>query len=520
MVKLTIMSIENVDPRIKKYKQIITVNPYNDEVYQYKNQTLKSLKKLEFNNNFVISYITNKDMIIASFDLGYSVDSEELDDLIYMKAYDELGLDTEKEYTIHHQKADADEHSNVYTLFISEPDVINQNLQLTLEKTKYIDLLLPAPLLFQTLYSSRDEKQILESAEAHCFIYFTMEDSFVTIYKDGKFLYAKSLEYSLEQIYEKYCALTGDRVDKKEFFETLESEGLKATNANYQQNLMKLFSDVFLQINDIIIYTKRAYNIETIGKLFLGSVNSPIIGLGDYGYNYLGIPTFNLDFKFDIKNDEWYVDQFQYMMVQSGLDYLESPLKIVNLSTTPRAPVFSKRASGQFIIATLLSSLAALSWPLSYILISYTNDATNLILTSKDNDFKKIDDKYKKILSAKQKVIGVKKKEFKTLQGIFNGKAKTLTAIYNKKVDYRLKSQFLFNFATDFTNHEIKVEKISSYEDKYVLHMVSPDEKKLTKYIKFISKKYFNEIHKIDIHRIEIDNVDMQYRGILEVEYR
>ena len=33
----------------------------------------------------------------------------------------------------------------------------------------------------------------------------------------------------------------------------------------------------------------------------MGSVNSPIIGLGDYGYNYLGIPTFNLDFKFDIK---------------------------------------------------------------------------------------------------------------------------------------------------------------------------------------------------------------------------
>jgi len=59
MVKLTIMSIENIDPRIKKYKKIITVNPYNDEAYQYKNQKLKAVEKLEFNNNFVISYITN-----------------------------------------------------------------------------------------------------------------------------------------------------------------------------------------------------------------------------------------------------------------------------------------------------------------------------------------------------------------------------------------------------------------------------------------------------------------------------
>jgi len=516
MVELTIMSIENIDPRIKKYKKIITVNPYIDEAYQYKDQTLKSVDRLEFNNNFVISYVTNKDMIIASFDLGYDVDVEEIDDLIYMKAYDELGLDPEKEYNIHHQKANIDEDSNLYNLFITEPEITDKNLQTTLEQTKYVDLVLPAPLLFQTLYTT----QTLESSEAHCFIYFTMQDAFVTIYKDGKFLYAKSLEYSLEHIYDKYCAIIGEKVDKKDFFETLESEGLKAVDSYYQQNITKIFSEIFLQINDIVIYTKRAYNIDTIGKLFLGSVKSPIIGLGDYGYNYLGIPTFNLDFKFDMKNDEWYVDQFQYMMVQSGLDYLQTPSKIVNLSTTPRAPVFSKRVSGQFIISTVVSSLVALSWPLSYLLISYTNDATNIILTSKDSDLKKIDMKYKKILAEKQKEIQEKKKEFGTLTNMFNGKAKTLTAIYNKKVDYRLKSQFLFDFANDLTGHEIKIEKLTSYEDRYTLHMVSSDEKKLTKYIKFISKKYFDDINKIDIHRIEIDDEDTLYRGILEVGYR
>ncbi len=101
---------------------------------------------------------------------------------------------------------------------------------------------------------------------------------------------SKSLEFSLQQIYERYCAIVGDRVDEKEFFNTLEAEGLKATDSTYQQNLMKIFSDVFLQINDIIIYAKRAYRIDIIKRLFLGSIKSPIIGLGDYGYNYLGIP--------------------------------------------------------------------------------------------------------------------------------------------------------------------------------------------------------------------------------------
>ncbi len=511
------MSIQTVDPRIKKFKKIITVNPYIHQYYQYKDQQLTRLEDLEFSNsNFVISYVTNKDMIIASFDLGYDVDPEEIDDVVYMKAYDELGLDPEKEYDIHHQKAGTEEGENLYNLFITEPETIEATNQEVLEKTKFIDLLLPAPLLFGTLYSSKT----LESNEAHCFIYFTMEDAFVSIYNEGRFLYSKSLEFSLEQIYEKYCAMIGEKVDKKEFLETLESEGLKATDLSYQQNLMKLFGEIFLQINDIIIYTKRAYNISTIGKLFLGSVKSPIIGLGDYGYNYLGIPTFNLDFSFNIKNDEWYVDQLQYMMVQSGLDYLEYPDRVVNLTRTPRPPVFAKRASGQFIIATVVTSLLALAWPLFYLMLAYSNDATNLLLSKKERELSKISQKYKKILSEKQSEIKKNKKELDRLEKIFEGKAKTLVSIHDKKVNYKLKSAFLYDFAHDLTAYDVKVEKIISKGDTFFLYMVSKDEKKLTQYIRYISEKYFSKIDNINIERIEMDNKDTKYRGILEVSYR
>jgi hypothetical protein len=517
MVDLTIMSIKTVDPRIKKFKNIITVNPYNHEYYQYKDQQFTPIENLGFNNsNFVISYISNKDMIIASFDLGYSVDPAEIDDVIYMKAYDELGLDPEKEYDIHHQKVDTNEQSHVYNLFIIEPEVIQERNSKIIETTKYIDLSIPAPLLFGTLYKG----EILERNEAHCFIYFTMEDTFVSIYNEGRFLYSKSLEFSLEQIYEKYCAMIGEKVDKKEFFETLESEGLKATDSFFQQNLMKLFSEIFLQINDIIIYIKRAYNLPSMGKLFLGSVQSPIIGLGDYGYNYLGIPTFNLDFNFGIKSDEWYIDQLQYMMVQSGLGYLENPDTFINLTNKPRPPVFSKRASGQFIIATAVSSLLALAWPLSYLALAYSNDASSLLLSKEEQELSAISKKYKKILEEKQALIQKHKKELKKLENIFEGKAKTLVSIHNRKVNYKFKSKFLYDFAKDLTKYNVKVEAIKSHEDSYSLHMISSDEKSLTKYIKYISEKYFSTIQKINIKRIKFNERDTKYRGILEVSYK
>ncbi len=510
------MSVETIDPRIKKFKKIIAIDPYSQNSYEYKENTLKATDKLSLDNkNFVISFVRNKDMIIASFDVGYDVAEEELDDMLYMKAYDELGLDPEKEYTITHQKADSEESSGVYNLFITEPEVIEEHTASLLEKTTYIDLLIPAPLLYKTLYSSGK----LDSSESHCYIYFTMDDAFITIYKDGEFLYSKSLEYSLTQIYEKYCAMIGEKVDEKEFFETLESEGLKAIDSEYQQNLMKMFGEIFLQINDIIIYTKRAYGIDIIQKLFLGSIKSPIIGLGDYGYNYLGIPTFNLDFNFDIKNDEWYVDQFQYMMVQSGLDYIENPKKVLNLTTVPRPPVFSKRASGQFIISATLSSLVALGYPLFFLVQAYMIDAHILQLSNENKTLTKITTKYKKILKEKKETIKKSKKELANLNTLFNGKAKTLSSIYNKKVDYRLKSGLLHRFANDLIEYKVNLEQITTKEDSFTLSVVSDDDKKITKYIKYISKKYFNDIKNIDIKRISIDDKDSLYRGVLKVSY-
>ena len=511
------MSEKTVDPRIKKFKKIITVNPYIQKYYQYKDESLTPIDNLEFHKgNFVISYLANKDMIIASIDLGFGVDEVDLEDTIYMKAYDELGLDPEKEYKIYHDKAEDDESSHVYNLFIFEPEVVEKYTNPIIEKTRYIDLLLPAPLLYKTLY----EQEILESSDAHCFVYFTMTDSFVSIYNNGKFLYSKSLEFSLEQIYERYCAIVGDRVDQAEFFEVLETEGLKAVDATYQQTLMKLFGEIFLQINDIIIYTKRAYNIDTIRRLFVGSDRSPIIGLGDYGYNYLGIPTDNLDYTFDIKNDEWYVDQFQYMMVQSGLNFIHNPSKVVNLTPIPRPPVFRKRTSGQFIISTAVASLIALAWPLYYLVYSYLNDAQILHLKSKESELSAISTEYKKILGEKQKIIKEKKKTLDGRVAIFDAKAKTLTSIYNKKVDYRLKSGLLDRFARDLVNYDVKLERMISQQNTFMFSMVSNDEKKITKYIKYISKKYFDEIKNINIERIDNENDDALYRGILKVSYR
>ncbi|CAA6809294.1 MAG: Unknown protein, partial [uncultured Sulfurovum sp.] len=112
------------------------------------------------------------------------------------------------------------------------------------------------------------------------------------------------------------------------------------------------------------------------------------------------------------------------------------------------------------------------------------------------------------------------KNELKKLEMIFESKAKTLTAIYNKKVNYNFKSNFLYIFSKDLKKFNVDVEEIFSEDDSFILHLIAKDEKNITKYIKYISKKYFKDIRSIDIKRIELNEKELIYRGTLQVNYK
>ena len=498
-------------------RNIITINAYTDKYYQYKANSFKPLKKLSYNtSNFNTSYLSNKDMINTTISLSRSIPEEDIADILDIKAYEELGLDHASEYIISSREVESSGEEREFNIFVAEPHVLEEHYLPVKNQTKYIDLIVPAPLLYTVLY----KKEILQDRGTHCFMYFTQKDAFVTLYKDGKFLYSKSIEFSLDQIYDKYCELVGEKVDEKEFFSILESEGLKTTNNDYQQNLMKIFGEVFITINDIIIYAKRAFQVETIDQMYIGSVRGPIVGLDEYSQNYLGLQSADLTFNYHVDNDEWYTDQLQYMMLLSAFDYLEDETSLVNLTMFPRPPSFVNRAGGQFLIATFAAVFVGLLYPLIYLTGSYTNDAKIYVLNIENNKLQTETDKYKKILGAKKNEIGILDGKIDKLSTEYSAKTKTLTAIYDKKVNYRLKSGIFHAIADELTKFDVNVEMLSSKDDTLWVSLVSSSDRKLTELIKYISDTHFDEITQIDIERIEKDPESSYYKGLLKVELR
>jgi len=148
------------------------------------------------------------------------------------------------------------------------------------------------------------------------------------------------------------------------------------------------------------------------------------------------------------------------------------------------------------------------------------NEAKIYALNIENNKLTAESNKYKKILSEKKEEIKVLDEKIKVLTDTYNGKANTLTSIYDKKVNYRLKSGMFHTFAQELNKYEVNVEMLKSESDTIWLSLVSSDDRKFTEVIKYMSDTHFDEIVEIDIERIQKDPASNYYKGLLKVELK
>jgi hypothetical protein len=186
----------------------------------------------------------------------------------------------------------------------------------------------------------------------------------------------------------------------------------------------------------------------------------------------------------------------------------------------PRPPSFANRASGQFIIAMAMAISLSLIYPLYYLLASYTNDTKNFMLKKQNDKLTVESNKYKAILGEKKATIKVLDTKTDGLNTKYDAKTKTLTAIYDKKVNYKLKSEIFYTLSNELNQFDVNVDRIYSKDDSIYISMIGSDERKLTELIKYISNKHFKEIRQIDIKRIDKNPETKHYKGLLKVELR
>ncbi len=474
----------------KRKKSIITLDPYSLKSYRYRDNliTEENIKKFD-DRAFYISYVQTKDIISSTVDIEIGVSDEELQGAIEIKAYDELGLESDKDYSIFSfQSSRNDGEFRVFNVIAIDETVLSDIFG-ELKEIKYIDYITAAPFLLKSLYT----KNRLTSDKTDCFIYFHKDDAFVAIYKDGEYVFSKSIKYSLGYISDTFAKELGKRIDEKGFFSMLKKSGMQHENSAYQQQLMKIFGEIFVYVNDVILYAKRAYRLEHIDQVYLGTEIGKIAGLEEFCYNYINLSTKYLEFKISKNANELSIEPLHTIMIESAVSYNETMDDTQNISIFKRPPPLKQRPSGKLLQALAASFIISIAYPayqfvyesmfLQKDLINLEQEHTQLY--QKSNSMKAAMSKVQKEKKEIEKKLSTKSKDL-------NFRTNLLKEIYHKKVNYPMKAKVLTDLFKKVNSHHAKV--VLTKESNSTMHITvrSSKDKYLTELMQdmALSKHY------------------------------
>ena len=482
----------------QSFSEIISIDPTSLQSYKYaKNEVRPFRLEKSSKSSFFISYIQSKDVINTSIELSRNIPEADLKDAIEIKVYDELGLDSTVNYSITYLESETNDVKNrVFTVFAIDATLVEKQLSQIRKKTGYIDYVTTAPFLISSLY----EKALLESEGVDCFVYFQKHDAFLAIYRNGEYLYSKSLHYSLTELIEKFCDLIGERIDEEDFYKLLTTEGLKSTNISYQSFLMQLFGELFLYINDVIIFAKRSYNIENIDKIYIGSEVGAFIGVDEYAKSYLGLESYEFNFNIAINSKKWYVDQLHILMSLTAQAYIENSDDKLNFSVFRRPPPFRQRPVGKLMSIAITSLVISFAYPayqyghVRFLQIEIDKATKEYRVANKKANI--IRAKVDKLKKDREKIVGLVKIESDKL----DFRKKLLTQIHKKKTDYPMKALILVELIEISNNFNSKISIINYSENSIKLSVQNENEKMITEYIK--------ELTKLKKYRITTDKIE------------
>ncbi len=445
------------------FSAIVSVNPYQKDYYTSNLNTISQVTSPSFSKEqYAISFLNTKSFITALIGVSKNIPYDDIYDALENKVYEELALDMAVEYQIQYLEAinRISDSDRFFHVFVVDPLTLEQEFTSAIESLKYLDQIIPTPLLLKSLYT----KELIDSSATHGFVYFQEDDAFFTVYTEQEFIYSKSLKYSLKQMHERFCELLGENIELDSFKNLLGTQGLNPSNIDYQKNLFKLFGEVFLHISDIITYSKRAFDVKQFETIYIGSATGNINGLDEYAQTYLGLPVLPFNFNYGLNIGAKHVDDIhQLMHLYTRLETNER--YECNFTIFHRPPLFAKRDSGKLILVTAAALAAALLYPGTYWGLSYIEEF-HYTLMSQEYDMVHIE-KQKRELT-----INYKLKEKKIAQTLldeetnaYKQKQDTLTQVHEKKVDYPMKAKIAADFTRSFNQYQVKLNSFSYHEN-------------------------------------------------------
>lgn len=506
-------------PNQHSFSSVISVNPYNNTYVSGIASFLNATTTPSYaKNQYVISFLNTHSFINAKIEISKNIPEEDLADAIFNKVYDELALDQAVEYQIQFIETflTLDVDNRHFNVFIVDPLKIIQTYQNVIDKIKYIDVIIPTPLLLKSLYA----KELIDNGGVHCFVYIQENDAFVTVYNEKEFVYTKSIKYSLSQMHERFCELYGERVEYKEFVDFISTHSLKETQSIYKSFVIKLYKELFANVNDILTYLKRAFDLDKIEHIYIGMQVPTITTLDEMIEVELNVKASDFNFNYGFQSNDAHVEQMHALMhVYTTLasdERYES-----NFTTFHRPPKFVKRESGKLIMVIAASIAIAFAYPITYWILTYAQTLQHDLLVQEYTEVHNLkitrEATIKNKETDKEKALALLNKE----KDEYRDKKNTLIKIHDVKANYPMKAKLLSTLTKDLNDFDVKLEALSYNEKESIknltLNLVSENDKKITKLVEHLTKVH-QGVFKFSLIEISYKEESKKYFSELKVE--
>ncbi|PSM52698.1 hypothetical protein CBLAS_0812 [Campylobacter blaseri] len=504
----------------KNETSIVVINRSTEKVFSISDNYLKEydVEKSDKNKEFYISYISYKDIESTTIEIPRSIPNEDLTDSITIKTYEDLSLEPSNDYKITYlETSETESEDRFYNIFVVNNTILNNELENIANHTQYIDYVAIAPFLMQSLY----KKSILPvDGSVDCFVYMEEDDAFLVVYQNGEYFDSRPLRYSLKYICDKFCQSIGEKIDNKMFYEMVARQGITLENPNERDALIAIFDDMFLYLNDVISSIKKIHGLS-VDNIYFGSDIGHIKGVEVFIEDRLKINFRNFDFSIALNQKDFKdFTQLDVLMFLTAQVYLAEKNDDYNYSSFLRPPPFVQRDSGKLILASTLSLILAMVYP-AY---QYGYGMVNKQITAKKAEeyaVKLIEKtRIENELNRLKQEIDKTKKLTKQENDILMERKQILSAIFDKKVNYPMKSKAIYDMTNMINTKGGKLVKINADDSNITFSVATETEKKMTELLRNISDK--GEKYTVDTKSIALDedNNTIAYQSDITIEVK
>jgi hypothetical protein len=453
----------------KRDKNNVTIlDCYSGEVYEDFALVSSPLYK---KNRLYIATLRERDFTTGQVEADVALEESDLYDYLEMQVAEKLFLEHDKLYLYGYKPIDIGSMYDTYAAYVIERGKVFTLFKELSSRFGHIDLIVPESELYRVLYEEQ-----LSADKVDIFVHLEYENSYLTIYRNGAYLYTKVLDFGVEEFYTKFkLYLDSPELKLTQFYEVFSS-------GHHEDILINIIDEFYTYFEGELIYAARIYGYGELDRIYIGSDS---LELAFFRERIAQLMEREVGRLHSLTGDQ---NIRHFLMERYAKTFGESKANRLNFTLFKKEPFFNH--TKKFLLVLFASLLISALYPGWIYFSASLLQQDNAQLSATTNQLKaKISQKLLPLNDLKTVDADLSQK-ISVLQKSLNEKKKELSEVAKFREEYFTKSDTLYYIVKYINKYDLVLSEAHFDTNIFKITLFSDSEKAVTHYVNDLSRRY------------------------------